>query len=142
MGIAQELAELGIKIIVFEEQKEYIHRPDVIFARDTRLTFKRVDESNVQLISCLDSRKFLESIGIWGEVLYTPGHSDDSISVILDNGIAIVGDLPTLFSVSAYNDEKLEHSWNNILSNNLHLVYYGHAKAERIENIKSLDDII
>lgn len=142
MGIAQELAELGIKIVVFEEQKEYIHWSDNIFAKDKNLTFKAIDEDNVQVISCLDSRNFLESIGVFGEVLYTPGHSDDSISVILDNGIAIVGDLPTLYSVPAYNDKKLEYSWNNILSNNLHSIHYGHAKGNNIENIKSLNDVI
>ena len=141
MGIAQELAELGIKIVVFEEQKEYIHWSDNIFAKEKNTAFKSIDEDNVQVISCLDSRNFLESTGVFGEVLYTPGHSEDSISVILDNGIAIVGDLPPLYTVPAYNDEKLEHSWNNILSNNLHSIYYGHAASDSIENIKSLNDI-
>ena len=62
MGIAQELAELGIKIVVFEEQKEYIHWSDNIFAKDKNSTFKSIDEDNVQVISCLDSRNFLEEI--------------------------------------------------------------------------------
>lgn len=141
MGIAQELSEFGIKIVVFEEQKEYIHWSDHIFERDNRVTFKSIDERNVQLISCADSRGFLESVGVFGEVLYTPGHSDDCISVVLDNGIAIVGDLPPLRLAPTYNDEKLKHSWNEILSKKLHLIYYGHAQADRIENIKSLKEI-
>lgn len=141
MGIAQDLAELGIKIVVLEEQKEYIHYSDNIFKKEKNKSFKPIDEDDVQIISCFESRKFLERIGVFGEILYTPGHSDDSISFILDNGIAIVGDLPPLNSVLAYNDEKLEHSWNDILSNDLHWVFYGHAVAENVENIKSLNDI-
>ncbi|CUP51318.1 MBL fold metallo-hydrolase [Bacteroides thetaiotaomicron] len=35
----------------------------------------------------------LRSIGISGKIISTPGHSSDSISVLLDNGIAYVGDL-------------------------------------------------
>ena len=94
MGIAQELAELGIKIVVFEEQKEYIHWSDNIFAERKNTAFKSIDEDNVQVISCLDSRNFWKVLVFLEKFFYTPGHSEDSISVILDNGIAIVGDLP------------------------------------------------
>lgn len=142
MGIAQDIAELGVKVVVFEEQKNYVHWSDNIFAKDKKVVFKSIDENKALSMSCLDSRKFFESVGIYGMVLYTPGHSDDSISVILDNGIAIVGDLPLLYSVPAYNDEILEGSWNSILSHNVHLIYYGHAKEDSIENINSLHDIM
>lgn len=132
MGIAQELAAFGIKIIVFDVQKEYIHWPDAIFAKDKICNFKCIDENNVQIVSCSESRNFLKELGISGQVIHIPGHSDDSISIILDEGIAIVGDLPPLYSVPAYNDEILERSWNKILSFNPHKVYYGHAKEDII----------
>lgn len=35
----------------------------------------------------------LRSIGVSGKIISTPGHSSDSISVLLDNGTAYVGDL-------------------------------------------------
>lgn len=35
----------------------------------------------------------LRNIGISGKIILTPGHSSDSISVLLDNGTAYVGDL-------------------------------------------------
>lgn len=35
----------------------------------------------------------LRSIGVFGKIVLTPGHSSDSVSVLLDNGTAYVGDL-------------------------------------------------
>ncbi len=31
--------------------------------------------------------------GVRGEILKTPGHSDDSVSLVLDSGMVFVGDL-------------------------------------------------
>ena len=39
-----------------------------------------------------DNTSFLRDIGIDGVILYTPGHSRDSISVVLADGSAFVGD--------------------------------------------------
>ncbi|MBC7959830.1 MAG: MBL fold metallo-hydrolase [Vallitaleaceae bacterium] len=35
----------------------------------------------------------LKTYGVTGKIIYTPGHTEGSISVLLDNGHAIVGDL-------------------------------------------------
>ncbi len=138
MGIAQDLAELGIKLIVFNTQKDYIHFSDKIFEKDKSLSYKPIDDKNILFLSCEESRAFLSENGIAGEVISTPGHSDDSVSVILDEGIAIVGDLYPIHSVPAYNDSVLEESWNRILARNLGIVYYGHAKEDVITGIKNV----
>ncbi len=39
-----------------------------------------------------DDSSILKEIGIDGKILYTPGHTDDSISVLLSDGSAFVGD--------------------------------------------------
>lgn len=132
MGFAGELAELGIKIVVFEEQKKFIHASDYIFQKDKKTSFKPIDDSRVIFLSCKDSRDFLEHIGICGEVIHTPGHSDDSVSLILDEGIAIVGDLYAWRNIEAYNDSVLNESWNRIIARHVHTVYYGHDKEERL----------
>ncbi len=141
MGIAQDLAELGMKIIVFDTQKDYIHFSDNIFEKDKRLSYKPIDDKNVLFLSCEESRLFLAENGIIGEVISTPGHSEDSVSVILDEGIAIVGDLYPLYSVPAYNDNILEESWKRILERKLDIVYYGHAKEDVLTGISSISDI-
>ncbi len=130
MGIAQELIEIGVKLIAFEEQRDYIHCSDNILAKHKNIPFKPIDDGKILFISCADSRNFFSEIGIEGEVIHTVGHSDDSVSIILDDGIAIVGDLYPLSTVSAYNDKRLEESWNIILSHNIKKIHYGHFKEE------------
>ena len=39
-----------------------------------------------------DNRKILRTLGIHADILFTPGHSADSMSVLCDDGVAIVGD--------------------------------------------------
>lgn len=130
MGIAQEIADLGIQLIVFEEQKDFVHCSDNIFAKDKSIQFKPIDDKKVCYLPCNESRSFFSRMGIDGEVIHTVGHSDDSVSITLDNGIAIVGDLYPLHTVSAYNDKRLEESWASILSHNIKTIYYGHFKEE------------
>jgi len=38
-------------------------------------------------------------MGLSGEVIHTPGHSDDSISVFLDSGDAFIGDLQPEYQI-------------------------------------------
>ena len=50
---------------------------------------------NIEL-SFAESRNFLGKLGLPGEIIVTPGHSDDSVSLILDEGLAFTGDLGPL----------------------------------------------
>lgn len=126
MGIAQDIIEnMNVKLLVMDVQEDYIHSSDKIFEKDKNINFKTIN-TNPIIISCEQSRKFLNDLGIDGEIIHTPGHSDDSISLILDNGIAIVGDLYDLNSASAFNDKKINDSWKRILSYNISKICYGH----------------
>lgn len=133
MGIAGELAEMGINIVAFEEQREYIHASDPIFLKDKKTNFKPIEDSQVTILSCKESRRFLKELGIMGEVIHTPGHSEDSISLVLDEGIAIVGDLYAYRNIAAYNDAILNESWRKIISHRIHTVYYGHDQEEHLK---------
>jgi glyoxylase-like metal-dependent hydrolase (beta-lactamase superfamily II) len=125
MGIVQDIIEMGTKLLLVDIQKDYIHSSDMIFQKDKNIKFKPINTEPV-IISCEQSRKFLKDLGIDGEIIYTPGHSEDSISIILDEGIALVGDLYDLNSAVAFNDEKINNSWKSILSHNISKVCYGH----------------
>ena len=142
MGIASELIELGIKLVVVDVQYDFIHCSDSIFQKEKDRIYKPIKDDEAIIISCSDSRNFLAEIGVAGEIIYTPGHSDDSISIILDDGIAIVGDLDPLDFVLAYNDNDiLKNSWNKILSHNLKVVFYGHANERDVSSLSSIDDL-
>ena len=126
MGIAQDIVEnMNAKLLVVDLQEDYIHSSDSIFKKDKNTKFKPIIAKPV-IISCEQSRKFLNDLGISGEIIHTPGHSNDSISLILDQGVALVGDLYNLNSANAFNDKKINDSWEKILSYNIRKIYYGH----------------
>lgn len=129
MGIAQEIADLGITIVVVDVQEAFIHSSDSVFVKDKRKNFKPIDDSKVQLITIAESREFLRKIGIDGEILYTPGHSDDSISLWLDEGVLLVGDLNPLYELEMHKGTQIAKSWELLLERNPKKIYYGHAKA-------------
>ncbi len=60
----------------------------------------------------------------WGKILSTPGHSIDSISVVLDSGEAFVGDLYPQEQVPLYHDKILSHSWQNLISQGARFAYF------------------
>lgn len=130
MGIAGELQELGIKPLIPDVQREFVHSPDEILIKSGK-KFTPIDENTAVFISCGESRGFLRGTGIDGEIIHTPGHSDDSVSLILYNGAAFVGDLPP-FDVIDGCDNTVKASWNLILSRNPNVVYYGHANERHI----------
>ena len=79
-------------------------------------------------ISCATSRSFLAGLGIFGEIIHTSSHSPDSVSVILDDGDAIVGDLEPLVYLEAYEENApLKNDWDQVLGHQPKRVFYGHA---------------
>ena len=78
----------------------------------------------------------LADYGIAGRIVYTPGHTAGSISVLLDSGEAIVGDmamnsLPMRLSpglaVFADNLPQLIASWRMLLSRDVQTIYPSHG---------------
>ena len=128
IGLVSELMSQGVKLIIMESQTEYVHYSDEIFAREPKLGFKPIDESQAQVVLFEESRKFLEELGIEGEIISTQSHSEDSISVILDDGTCIVGDLEPLEYLEAYEDNKaLKADWDVLLSTAPKRIIYAHA---------------
>ena len=129
MGIAQEIADMGPVICAADIQRESIHSSDRIFSRDKRASFTPVKDEDVRFFALEDSRSLLGEIGIDGDIYPTPGHSDDSISLLLDSGELFVGDLNPLYELELHRGTDIEKSWNMLMSRNPRKVYYGHAPA-------------
>ncbi len=90
-GLAQEFKNAGVPLLVLETQVSAIPlMKSYVKAHDRYLDIKMHD--NVT-ISFAESRTLLARIGIAGEVLCTSGHSDDSVSLLLDDGSVFTGDL-------------------------------------------------
>ena len=103
----------------------------MIFRRDKRLEYDPINTDNSVIINCKDSREFLKNIGVEGEIISTPSHSKDSISLILDNGICFVGDLEPIEYLDAYDSNiKLKSDWDLVMSYNPKMIYYAHANEK------------
>ena len=134
MGLIPELMKQGIKLLLMDTQINDVHYSDPIFAREKALRFIPIDESKAKVVSCRKSRAFLASIGIAGEIISTPSHSRDSISLVLDDGDCLVGDLEPMEYLSAYGDNPaLKADWDAILSLYPKRILYSHANEKTIK---------
>lgn len=130
-GLVSDLMEQGVGLILIDSQVEHVHFPDPIFAREPHLQYKSIDENKAKVITFEESRSFLESLGISGSIIATPSHSPDSVSVILDDGTAIVGDLEPLPYLDAYSDNvALKSDWDRVLSYEPKRILYAHANEQ------------
>ena len=128
MGIASDIASNGATIVVFECQREYVHWADHIFAKDSRIEFTPIDDSKIRVLHENQGKDILAELGIEGEIIHTPGHSDDSISLYLHSGELLVGDLNPLYELELHKGNEIYKSWQKLLAMKPAVVYYGHAK--------------
>lgn len=134
MGLVSELMKQGVKLLLVDVQREYVGFSDEIFAREPRLGYEPICVEGATVISCEESRAFLRRLGIEGEIISTPSHSKDSVSLILDDGTCIVGDLEPMEYLGAYEEnEKLKKDWERILSRKPKRIYYAHANEKVFE---------
>jgi ribonuclease/clavin/mitogillin len=124
-GAAQDLKLKGVPLLVTEEQvhaiplmKQWV-KPGEPYTEITA-------HDNV-VISTADSRKFLKRIGLDGEILHTPGHSDDSVSLVLDIGCAFTGDLTLERMVAREDPEVVTQSWKLLRDRGVTTIYPGHG---------------
>ena len=87
----------------------------------------------------------LSEYGIAGKILYTPGRSMGSVSILLDMGDAFVGDLamsgfPLRFSpglpILAENMQKVRESWKLLMGRGTETIYPAHGKSFSIDIIR------
>ncbi len=132
MGLVGQLVEQGIELLLVDVQKEAVHFSDKIFEKD-KLPFSVINEADAEIISCGESRKMLSTIGISGEIIHTPSHSKDSVSLILDNGSCFVGDLEPLEYLAAYeNNEALKNDWDRIMSYYPKMIFFAHRPEKKL----------
>ncbi len=139
-GNAQEISETGPVIAVMDLQRGYVHAADKFLQREPEKGFRPIDDNRLRVVEMKNSRSFLQEMGIEGEILATPGHSDDSISLCLDDGSFFVGDLNPLYELEMHRGTTIGESWEMLLSRHPKVVYYGHAPAVRLGDAAAQQD--
>jgi len=85
----------------------------------------------------------LAEYGLAARVLYTPGHTKGSISILTESGELFCGDTLGNYTKPASapfieNDEELQNSISILKATNAHIIYAGHGKPFPFEAISSI----
>ena len=132
MGLIGELMKQGAKLLLPDVQRDFVRFSDDIFARDG-LSVTPVDETEAAVISCGDSRGFLRAMGISGEIIHTPSHSEDSVCLVLDSGDCFAGDLEPQEHIGLYDgNDGLRRDWDRLLSLRPRRIWYAHRPEETL----------
>ena len=126
-GLVEEFKERGARLILLESQLSAM-QPPATQPHSRMPPFITVSPVNIILLKFAESRQFLSSLGLAGEIISTPGHSDDSITLILDEGYAFTGDLPPRMNVPE-EDHVTRASWDRIYRHNVTRIYPAHGNS-------------
>ena len=94
-----------------------------------------------------DNSTILKELGIDGEILETPGHCSDSISVLLKDGSLFAGDAAMNFlklcglkyrPIYSEDPELVFQSWNKLKMKGAHKVYPAHGRPFSIDRLQRL----
>ena len=130
-GLAQELKLAGVPLLVLDVQVSAIP----VMKRWTKPHDNYVDvtmRDNVT-ISFVESRPLLARIGIAGEIVHTPGHSDDSVSLLLDDGSAFTGDLTHPAFALESDAALVSASWRLLRKRGATRVYPAHGPVRPVD---------
>lgn len=148
---AKEIKEItGAKIAMHEREKDWLEKslkpmpPGVttwghIFSKIITMFLPLIHIPGTHVDVVLGDEEFpLEEYGIPGKIIYTPGHSSGSVSVLLETGDAFVGDLamnkfPLRLSaglpIFAEDWQKVEESWKLLLDQGAKTIYPAHGDS-------------
>lgn len=126
-GAAQDLKQRGMTLVVWEPQVAAIALMKRHIKPTDRYT-EIVPDGNV-ILRCEASRDWLATLGIAGEVVPTPGHSDDSVSLVLDAGDCFTGDLTMEMMVGEEDAAVVAASWARLRALGARTVHGGHGRV-------------
>jgi ribonuclease/clavin/mitogillin len=124
-GLVEDFKNLGARLILMESQVAALRPMRRAQASKMPASITVSSSNNIQL-NFAESRQFLASIGLLGEIISTPGHSEDSVTLILDDGSAFTGDLPPRFAI-AEDNALAKASWAALDRHNVRRVYPAHG---------------
>jgi len=132
-GLAQEVKQQGIKLLVLENQLtalaalgSYLKSSD---------NYRPIELADAHQWRFAESRKFLRGMGIEGEIICTPGHSEDSITLVLDEGRAFTGDLTHPAQTTEDPQDMAATSWQRIRALGIETIYPGHGPIQKVAQL-------
>jgi hydroxyacylglutathione hydrolase len=152
-GSLKELKEAtGAKVAVGKKDSDYLAHGMNFPVYSRKPLFKIVSwflprisvDGGVTPDIVIDSETDLGEYGAQGKIIPTPGHTQGSISVVLDSGEAIVGDLVSggflrkkklQYPHFIHNQSILEESIKKIINLNPRIIFTGHGGPFEMEEV-------
>jgi hydroxyacylglutathione hydrolase len=157
-GSAKAIGELtGAKIVIHESERSFLENSEfaIIKGIDSwgKISlavlspfFKRISFPKVKADICINEKEYpLYEYGIDGKILHTPGHTQGSLSVLLDTGEAFVGclahnGLPFRINpglpIYAQDLNRVKESWKLLINKGAKLIFPGHGNPFSVEIIR------
>ena len=129
-GLAQELKDGGMRLLVADLQQEWIPRMKEHIKPTDHFTDITLHDNRVFALP--DSRALLAEYGVAGQVVHTPGHSPDSVSLLLDAGAVFTGDLTHPMVITDEEREVTMASWQRLCDLGAITVYPGHGPVRPV----------
>jgi len=130
-GLAEEFKQAGVPLLALDLQVSAI--PLMKTWTKPADNYMEITMEGVITISCPESRALLQQIGIEGEIIHTPGHSDDSVSLLLDDGSAFTGDLTHPALVGMEDPAVVSASWRLLRERGAQRIYPGHGPVRPMQ---------
>jgi len=160
VGSAKDIKDLtGARIALHQEEKDWLEKsltplPPAVTAWG-KIVFKimKMCESSLKFpaakvdIVLGNQEMSLTEYGIPGKIIYTPGHSKGSVSVLLETGEAFVGDLamsgPPLrlspkLPIFADDLKQVRESLKMLIDAGAKTIYPAHGKSFSVDAIKKV----
>jgi ribonuclease/clavin/mitogillin len=122
-GAVQELKGHGAKLILMESQVNFF-TPMADYLKSKNMPYLEIQPIGNMIMKFDESRNFLKDLGLAGEIISTPGHSDDHVTLILDDGSVFTGDLPPR---SLATDDTTIASWDRIYQHKVTRIFPAHG---------------
>jgi hydroxyacylglutathione hydrolase len=139
----------GAKVIVHRSEVEYLANGENVLLKGTNPVseviawfFGNLFLSLAKYESCqydlmVDSTFNLSDLGFNGYIIHTPGHSPGSMSVVIDDEVALVGDTMfgvfrcTIYPPFASDAAQMINSWGKLLETNSTIFIPSHGFANQ-----------
>lgn len=129
-GLVQELKNMGMRLMVAEGQRAAI--PQLKQWMKPEMGYLDIDLRDNAEVALAASRAFLAKLGIAGEIVATPGHSDDSVTLVLDSGDAFTGDLQSESRADDADVATVKKSWEKLRAMNVRTIHPGHGPSRPV----------
>lgn len=129
-GMVENIKKFGASFILFEHQVPYIQVMENMIRNDR--SYLPIDMNSNIVLRIDEAEAFFKENNIPAQAIKTTGHSEDSISLIFQDGTAFIGDLYSLDLVME-GDDKSKQSWNDLKQEGAVAIYPAHGNAYTLD---------